>query len=94
MHYGMLLSADDQYRLAWRMRPGGALEGLPAVRQRKGLTDDRAQLALVDQRGQPGQFGAVRVSTKNTACTPAAAAFSADGGALSVTRRPPRRVTS
>ena len=34
------------------------------------------------------------VTMKNMACTPSAAALSEDGGALSVTSRPPRRVSS
>jgi len=34
------------------------------------------------------------VTTKNMACTPLSAAFSADGEALRVTSRPPWRVTA
>jgi hypothetical protein len=53
-------SADEQDRLAWRVRPCAALERLAALAEREDLAHHRPELAGVGEPGQPGQLCRVR----------------------------------
>src|SRR6516225_1396649 len=53
-------SADEQYRLAWGVRPGGAFERLAALAKWEGLAHYRPELAGVGEFGQPGKLCRVR----------------------------------